>query len=209
MQNKRCSSHFQEPFFQRGQPPSLRTTLHVTHPGHSPKARSTLLISLATRFRPGCWVQGPGTAWAWLREQGRRRSRGVAPGCQPGLQPACPSAASPAAPEWPGDCSVWPAGGGGITSGPAWTPVLQPLVLQPHPLTCRALGASWLQRIIRVKVVVVTRPPRKCCRHRLSRAAPGRAEVSRAQDSKLLPPVAHPSPLRTVLGARLAPGLSR
>ena len=111
-QNKRHSSHFQEHFFHRGQPPSLRTALRVTHPRHSPKARSTLLISLATQFRPGCWVQGPGTAWVRLRERGRQRSRDMAPGCQPGLQPACPSAASPAAPEWPGDCSVWPAGWG-------------------------------------------------------------------------------------------------
>lgn len=141
----------------------------------------------ATRLRPACWVQGLGTAWVWLRERGRGRSRSAAPGCQPRLRPARPPAASPAAPEWPGGCSVWP--------GDLWRSVRTCLdsspvarMSQPRTLTCRALGANWLQRIIRVKVVVVTRPPRKCCRHRLSKAAPGGAEVSRAQDSRLLPP---------------------
>lgn len=68
----------------------------------------------------------------------------------------------------------------------------------PGPLlTCRALCACWLQRIISVKVAVVARPPRKCCRHRLSRAAPVGTEVSRAWGPCYAPP------------PRLAPHLSQ
>lgn len=84
------------------------------------------------------------------------------------------------------------AWGGRGRLGLAWTPVLHPLGVLAMPLTCRALGASWLQRIIRVKVAVVTRPPRKCCRHRLSKAAPEGTEVSRAQDALCSSPNAQP-----------------
>lgn len=72
-------------------------------------------------------------------------------------------------------------------------------------LTCRALGVSWLQRIIRVNVVVVTRPPSKCCRHRLSRAAPGRATVSGAQGATLLPSRGQPLTSQGCAGAQPEP----
>lgn len=191
------------------QPPQPEDSLaHHTSQTARPWARSALLGGLAAQLRPGCWVPDPDTEWACLREQGRGRSRDAAPGCQPGLQPVCPGTASPAAPEWPEGCSVWPAGvGWGVRSneGLLGSQPCSPRASQPHRLTCRALGASWLQCIIRVNVVVVTRPPRKCCRHRLNKAAPGRAKISRARDSGLLPSRGQPLTSQDGAGAQPDP----
>lgn len=108
---------------------------------------------------------------------------------------------------------MWPEGVGvRVRVRPTQPQPCSPSVSLQCLLTCRALGASWLQCIIPVKVTVVTRPPKKCCRHRLSKADPGRAEVSSAPGSwplfsSLLK--ASLSPLKIVPGPMLAPRVSR
>lgn len=128
IQNKRCSSCCRDPSFRWG-----GATVWA-HPRKTQAGQShlALLTSLTTQLRPGLWVPGSGTEWVWLREQGRTRNRGAGPGSRPGLQPVCPAAASPAAPLWPGGCSVWP-GGEGERLGLAWTTsALHPLGHDPH-----------------------------------------------------------------------------
>lgn len=94
-------------------------------------------------------------------------------------------------------------GGGSKQVRTCWKPSPAAPGVPAPPLTCRALGASWLQRIISVKVAVVTRPPRKCCRHRLNKAAPVGTEVSRAQGLCSSP---HGQPLTSQNCARAQPG---
>lgn len=96
--------------------PQSRDSL-VYHTPQKNTNRSRLDLALlarpAAQLRPGFWAPGPGPEWVWRTGRGRRRSRGAAPGRQPGPQPVSPAAASPAAPAWPGGCSVWPVGAGG------------------------------------------------------------------------------------------------
>lgn len=75
----------------------------------------------------------------------------------------------------------------------------------PFPLTCRALGASWLQCIITVNVAVVTTPPKNCCRHRLSKTAPGRTKKGQWEPG-FLPPTPQCPPLTSHDCARVHAG---
>lgn len=142
---------------------------------------------------------------AGLRVQGRQRSRDGGPGHQPALQPGCLGAACPAVLAWPGSYNVWPENGNADQGRPSDPYPCTPWAPQPCPLTCRALGASWLQCIITVNVAVVTTPPRNCCRHRLSKAAPGRTKVNGIPGSCPLPVSSRP-PLTSHDCARVQTG---